>query len=150
MIIRQLRNVVWMQSNILFTHLAGFSSTSRNANGKKCFTCDDEGCSKVMSCWGDENHCFTTKTNGQNVVFFSWTVISLYEVWPIANNELNQRSFKFFECSRCVWHLTSVFLHVNRNFKGYQRMCIEICLWSAAWTDFRIVWEHHMLFRLPV
>ncbi|KAF4098927.1 uncharacterized protein si:dkey-102g19.3 [Onychostoma macrolepis] len=41
----------------------GFSSTSHNPNGKKCFTCDDVGCSKVMSCWGDENQCFTTKAN---------------------------------------------------------------------------------------
>ncbi|KAK2872303.1 hypothetical protein Q8A67_022200 [Cirrhinus molitorella] len=39
------------------------SSTSPKPNEKKCFTCDDEGCSKIMSCWGDENQCFTTKAN---------------------------------------------------------------------------------------
>ncbi|KAL1253417.1 hypothetical protein QQF64_018110 [Cirrhinus molitorella] len=29
-------------------------------NGKSCYTCDWEDCSKTLSCWGNEDYCFTT------------------------------------------------------------------------------------------
>ncbi|XP_050948461.1 uncharacterized protein LOC127152087 isoform X1 [Labeo rohita] len=34
-------------------------SLSQNLNGKRCYTCDEEDCSKTVSCWGNENYCFT-------------------------------------------------------------------------------------------
>ncbi|XP_067231529.1 uncharacterized protein si:dkey-102g19.3 [Chanodichthys erythropterus] len=35
------------------------SGLSHKLNGKRCFTCDEEDCSKTISCWGDEDYCFT-------------------------------------------------------------------------------------------
>ncbi|KAL1253418.1 hypothetical protein QQF64_018111 [Cirrhinus molitorella] len=32
---------------------------SHNPNGKRCYTCDEEDCSKTLSCWGQEDYCFT-------------------------------------------------------------------------------------------
>ncbi|ROL50074.1 hypothetical protein DPX16_5833 [Anabarilius grahami] len=34
-------------------------SFSHIPNGKRCFTCDEEDCSKTISCWGNEDYCFT-------------------------------------------------------------------------------------------
>uniref|UniRef100_A0A9J7Y9D4 UPAR/Ly6 domain-containing protein n=1 Tax=Cyprinus carpio carpio TaxID=630221 RepID=A0A9J7Y9D4_CYPCA len=35
--------------------------SSHNPNGKRCYTCDWEDCSKTLSCWGNEDYCFTSK-----------------------------------------------------------------------------------------
>ncbi|XDV31186.1 hypothetical protein PO909_033937 [Leuciscus waleckii] len=32
-------------------------------NGKKCYTCDGNGCSKTLSCTGNEDRCFTITDN---------------------------------------------------------------------------------------
>ncbi|KAK2905498.1 hypothetical protein Q8A67_007297 [Cirrhinus molitorella] len=34
-------------------------SLSQNPNGKRCYTCDEDDCSKTLSCWGNEDYCFT-------------------------------------------------------------------------------------------
>ncbi|KAK9954979.1 hypothetical protein ABG768_014889 [Culter alburnus] len=43
-------NLCNRQSSVSFSHIP---------NGKRCFTCDEEDCSKTISCWGNEDYCFT-------------------------------------------------------------------------------------------
>ncbi|KAL1268632.1 hypothetical protein QQF64_033995 [Cirrhinus molitorella] len=38
---------------------ADSGSLSQNPNGKRCYTCDEDDCSKTLSCWGNEDYCFT-------------------------------------------------------------------------------------------
>ncbi|KAG1941243.1 phospholipase A2 inhibitor CNF-like [Pimephales promelas] len=37
-------------------------------NGKKCYTCDEKGCSKTLSCLGDEDRCITITGHSQGLL----------------------------------------------------------------------------------
>ncbi|XDV12227.1 hypothetical protein PO909_000939 [Leuciscus waleckii] len=36
-----------------------FTDLNSQPNGKKCYSCNWEGCSQTVGCMGNENHCFT-------------------------------------------------------------------------------------------